>query len=114
MLFRSFPALADPRGPFFYQDTYVFVLAADGQLLLNPAFPALVGRNLQTLPDPKERATVRDSLQTVLRNGSAWTTYSWPRPGSTAAVERKKTYLRKVVAPGGEVLVVGSGMYQLP
>jgi hypothetical protein len=26
--------------------------------------------------------------------------------------EAKTTYLRRVVAPGGEVLIVGSGMYQ--
>ena len=111
---QAFLALRDPKGPFFYQDTYVFVLAADGQLLLNPAFPALEGRNLQSWPDPAERANARAALQTVLRSGSTWTTYPWPRPGSTALLERKSTYLRKLVTPAGEVLVVGSGVYALP
>jgi len=107
----AFEALRDPRGPFFYQDTYVFVLDRAGTLLLNPAFPALEGRNLMSWPDPADRATAATSLRAVLRDGSTWTTYSWPRPSASQLPERKTTYLRKVVAPGGEVLVVGSGIY---
>jgi len=111
---QAFAALRDPSGPFFYQDTYIFVLARDGTLLLNPGFPALEGRNIVSWPDPAERANAAASLQKVLRDGSSWATYNWPRPGTTALLERKKTYLRKVVTPGGEVMVVGSGLYALP
>jgi hypothetical protein len=111
---QAFPALRDPRGPFFYQDTYVFVLAVDGRMLLNPAFPALEGRTLESWPDPGDRSRVRASLQKALQSGSTWTTYRWPRPGSTVPVEAKSTYLRTVMAPGGEVLLVGSGLYVLP
>jgi len=115
---QAFAALRNPQGPFFYQDTYVFVLAANGQLLLNPAFPALEGQNVKSWVGPQERANasraLQTALQTVLRSDSTWTTYPWPRPGTTAAVERKTTYLRKVVAPDGELLVVGSGFYEMP
>ena len=107
----AFEALRDPRGPFFYQDSYVFVLDRNGTLLLNPAFPALEGRSLLSWPDPAERAIAAASLQAVLRDGSTWTTYSWPRPSASKLPERKTTYLRRVVAPGGEVLIVGSGLY---
>ena len=107
----AFEALRDPRGPFFYQDTYVFVLDRNGTLLLNPAFPALEGRSLLSWPDPAERAQAAASLKAVLQNGSTWTTYSWPRPSAAQLPERKTTYLRKVIAPGGEVLIVGSGVY---
>ena len=107
----AFAALRDPLGPFFYQDTYVFVLDRHGTLLLNPAFPALEGRSLLSWPDPAERATAAASLQAVLRDGSTWTTYKWPRPSASNLPERKATYLRRVVAPGGEVLIVGSGLY---
>jgi len=107
----AFEALRDPLGPFFYQDTYVFVLDRNGTLLLNPAFPALEGRSLLSWPDPAERATAAASLQAVLRDGSTWTTYKWPRPSASNLPERKSTYLRRVVAPGGEVLIVGSGLY---
>lgn len=107
----AFEALRDRRGPFFYQDTYVFVLDRNGTLLLNPAFPALEGRSVLSWPDPAERATAAASLQAVLRDGSTWTTYNWPRPSASTLPERKTTYLRKVVAPGGEVLIVGSGLY---
>jgi signal transduction histidine kinase len=107
----AFEALRDPLGPFFYQDTYVFVLDRNGTLLLNPAFPALEGRSLLSWPDPAERAIAAASLKAVLRDGSTWTTYSWPRPSASKLPERKTTYLRRVVAPGGEVLIVGSGLY---
>jgi signal transduction histidine kinase len=107
----GFEALRDRRGPFFYQDTYVFVLDRNGTLLLNPAFPALEGRNLLTWPDPAERGRAAASLKAVLQGGSTWTTYRWPRPSASPLPEAKITYLRKVVAPGGEVLIVGSGMY---
>ena len=107
----AFEALGDPRGPFFYQDTYVFVLDRNGTLLLNPAFPALEGRNLLSWPDPTERANAAGSIKTVLKDGATWTTYSWPRPSASKLLERKTTYLRRVVAPGGEVLIVGSGLY---
>ena len=107
----AFAALRDPLGPFFYQDTYVFVLDRNGTLLLNPAFPALEGRNLTNWPDPAERANAAESLKAVLKDGSTWTTYSWPRPLASKLLERKTTYLRRVVAPGGEVLIVGSGVY---
>jgi signal transduction histidine kinase len=107
----AFEALRDPLGPFFYQATYVFVLDRNGTLLLNPAFPALEGRSLLSWPDPAERAIAAASLKAVLRDGSTWTTYSWPRPSASKLPERKTTYLRRVVAPGGEVLIVGSGLY---
>jgi len=107
----AFAALRDPLGPFFYQDTYVFVLDRNGTLLLNPAFPSLEGRNLTNWPDPAERANAAESLKAVLNDGSTWTTYSWPRPLASKLLERKTTYLRRVVAPGGEVLIVGSGVY---
>ena len=107
----AFEALRDPLGPFFYQDTYVFVLDRNGTLLLNPAFPALEGRSLLSWPDPAERAIAAASLKAVLRDGSTWTTYNWPRPSASKLPERKNTYLRRVVAPGGEVMIVGSGLY---
>jgi signal transduction histidine kinase len=107
----AFSALRDPLGPFYYQDTYVFVLDRNGTLLLNPAFPALEGRSLLSWPDPAERAIAAASLKAVLRDGSTWTTYNWPRPSASKLPERKTTYLRRVVAPGGEVLIVGSGLY---
>ena len=108
---QAFAELRDPQGPFFYQDTYVFVAAADGTLLLNPAFPALEGRSLLQWPDPAERANAAAALRAVLKDGSTWTTYSWPRPTASRLPERKSTYLRRVATPSGEVLIVGSGLY---
>jgi len=107
----GFEQLRDRRSRFFYQDAYGFVVSPEGQLLLNPAFPALEGRNLLALPEPGDQANAQASLRTVLSQGSAWTVYNWPRPDQSTLRERKTTYLRRVVLPGGETLVVGSGLY---
>ena len=107
----AFEQLRDRRSRFFYQDAYVFVVSPQGQLLLNPAFPALEGSNLLGLPEPGDRANAQASLRTALSQGSAWTVYNWPRPDQSTLRERKTTYLRRVILPGGEILVVGSGLY---
>ena len=107
----GFEQLRDQRSRFFYQDAYVFVLSAQGQLLVNPAFPALEGRNLLELAEPNEKKNAQASLGSVLARGSVWTTYNWPRPDHTTLRERKTTFLRRVVLPGGETLIVGSGLY---
>ena len=109
---QAFGLLRDPRGPFFYQDTYVFVVDQGGTLLVNPGFPALEGRNLLRWPDPAERAQAQASLKEVLARGSTWTSYRWPRPTASPLPEAKSTYLLRVTTPGGEVLIVGSGLYE--
>ena len=110
----AFAALRDPLGPFYYQDSYVFVLAADGTLLLNPGFPAIEGRNVLSWADPSARSHAAQSLHAVLRDGSAWTTYAWPRPNGSTLLEQKRTYLKRVQTPSGDILIVGSGSYSLP
>ena len=87
------------------------MLSAQGQLLLNPAFASLEGRNLLELAEPSERNNAQVSLRSVLARGSAWTVYNWPRPDQLTLRERKTTYLRRVVLPDGEILIVGSGLY---
>ncbi|MEB3331691.1 MAG: substrate-binding domain-containing protein [Synechococcaceae cyanobacterium] len=109
----AFATLRDPRGRFLFRDVYVFVDDSSGTELVNPAFPALEGRNLIDLRDAEGKEVVRDQLLQALRNGSGWSSSLWPRPGSRLPV-RKLTYVRQVVTPEGETLVVGAGVYEAP
>lgn len=105
----AFARLRDRKGPFVFMDTYVFVQAADGTELVNPAHPMLEGRNLMELRDLRGREVVRDQIAAALEHGSAWLDVYWYRPGDNTPA-RKPTYVRKVEA-GGETYVVGSGIY---
>jgi signal transduction histidine kinase len=106
----AFGQLRDRAGPFVFMDTYVFVDAADGTELVNPAQPGLEGRNLMELRDLRGMAVVRDEIAAALKDGSAWLECYWYRPGDNTPA-RKLTYVRRVSA-GGETFVVGSGIYQ--
>ena len=109
----AFAALRDPDGRSMFRDVYVFVDDSTGTELVNPAFPELEGRNLVDLRDAEGKEVVRDQLLQALRNGSGWSSSLWPRPGSRLPV-RKLTYVRQVVTPEGETLVVGAGVYETP
>jgi len=108
----AFDQLRDRQGRFFFHDTYVFVDTPEGVELVNPAFKEVEGRNLLELRDLEGRPMVREYIRTAMEKGSGWTTYLWPRPDSSTLPERKTTYVRKVTLPGGETLIVGSGLYE--
>lgn len=105
----AFDDLRDPRGPYVFYDTYVFVTAEDGVELVNPAFPALEGQSLIDARDAQGKYLVRDYLAEARRQGTAWVSYYWPRPGSREP-ERKQTYVRRVKVDG-TWMVVGAGVY---
>jgi signal transduction histidine kinase len=108
----AFAPLRDKQGRFFFRDTYVFVNSPDGVELVNPAFPDLEGRNLLALKDSEGKLMVKEYIELALKEGSGWITYLWPQPDRSKLPVRKTTYVRKVVLPGGEVLIVGSGVYE--
>ncbi len=108
----AFPALRDPKGRFVFHETYVFVDTTAGVELVNPAFPEVEGRKLMDLRDVAGKPMVRDYIALALRQGSGWTTYLWPQPGASRLPLEKHTYVEKVVLPDGEVLIVGSGVYE--
>ena len=105
----AFDQLRDPKGPFVFMDTYVFVESTDGVQLVNPGQPSLEGRNLIDVRDLKGKTLVRDEIDLAMQKGSGWLDVHWYKPGSNAP-GRKHTFVRKVRS-GGETFVVGSGIY---
>jgi hypothetical protein len=108
----AFPQLRDRRGRFWFHETYVFVDTAQGVELVNPAFPAVEGRDIRDLRDLEGRPMVREYIDLAMKRGSGWTTYLWPRPDGSRTPVRKTTYVRRVVTPEGETLIVGAGLYE--
>ena len=108
---KAFAQLCDPKGRFIFHDTYVFVNDTAGVELVNPAFPALEGKNLSANRDSAGQFFVRDYIRLATREGSGWVRYQWPRPSDPGKAVTKLTYVREVKTPQGETLVVGSGLY---
>ncbi len=108
----AFPELRDRQGRYWFHETYVFVDTPAGVELVNPAFSAVEGRNILNLRDAKGRPMVREYIDLAMRRGSGWTTYLWPRPDGSKTPVPKSTYVRRVVTPAGETLIVGAGLYE--
>lgn len=107
----AFVTLRDPKSRFFFHDTYIFVTSKDGTELINPAFPALEGRNLWDIQDINGKYIVQEYTDLALKKGAGWVTYYWPRPGAPQMPRKKASYVKKVMV-NGEVMFVGAGMYE--
>lgn len=105
----AFGKLRDKTGPFFFMDTYVFVMAPDGTELVNPAQPSLEGRNLWDLKDLKGNKVVSEEINAAMKHGSAWQDMYWFKPGENISA-LKRTFVRKVRS-GDDIFIVGSGFY---
>ena len=105
----AFPQFRDKTGPFYFMDTYLFVLLPDGTELVNPVVPSLEGKNILNLKDLNGRAVIRDEINAAMTNGSAWLDVNWYTPGQNTPA-RKQTYVRKVQV-GQDTYIVGSGVY---
>lgn len=105
----AFAELRDKTGPYYFMNTYVFVDTPEGIELMNPAFPSLEGKNLMEFKDPQGKPVVNESITAAMKEGSAWITNYWYRPGQNT-LARKQSYVKKVQF-GKETYIVGSGLY---
>jgi signal transduction histidine kinase len=105
----AFPELRDATGEYRFYDVYLFVLDAEGNLLVNAGFPENEQRNVADLVDVEGRPFVREMLQLVGDREAGWVEYQWPRPGDRKP-SRKSSYIRRVDLDG-ETVIVGAGVY---
>lgn len=106
----AFAELRDPKGPFVFMDTYVFVLGTDGTQLVSGRLPGLEGKSLLELKDLSGKAMIRDEIDAAMRDGSAWLEHTWLRPGTNEPAPRA-TFVRRVDSRDG-TFVVGAGLYR--
>ena len=94
------------------EETYIFVLDLEGNMLLHPD-PALEGRNALDLKDINGKPIIRgliDAAMALPGKPEGWYHYQWPVPGGLLP-RWKSSYVRLVPAPSGKNSVVGSGPY---
>jgi len=108
----TFAALRVDGSRWRYDETYVFVLDLDGNMLVHPD-PALEGKNTLELRDVGGKPITRDlihAVTVVADKPEGWYHYQWPVPGGLLP-RWKSSFVRLVTAPSGKRYLVGSGVY---
>ena len=104
----AFAQLRDTSTPFYFLDTYIFVMDDKGRSVVDPAFPGM-HRDLTGFKDTLGRPVVKEMLQKLAKNDDAWVQYMWPKPGAILP-SRKVAYIRKVKI-GNEIFMVGADFF---
>lgn len=94
----------------YTEKTYVFVDDINGTVLVNPPSPEIEGKNLIDMKDAKGKALIREFIKIAKTEGSGWVEYWWPKPGEEKP-SKKKSYIKQVKMPNGEIVIVGAGIY---
>lgn len=105
---ESIKLLADPKGPFVWKDSYVFLMDLNGKMLAHPMQPELTQNEhvlLQT--DAKDKAIFVHFVNIARDPGQGWVDYMWPKPGKKSP-SKKITYIYRVPSKN---LLVGAGVY---
>lgn len=108
----AFDELRQSGSRWGHEETYVFVLDLEGNMLVHPD-PALEGKNQILLEDVGGKPIIRGLIgaaTTSPRKSWGFYQYQWPVPGGLFP-RWKTSYVRLVEAPSGKSYVVGSGMY---
>jgi signal transduction histidine kinase len=105
---EAIAVLSDPKGPFVWKDSYVFLMNLDGKMLAHPIQPELTKQeHLLLMTDPKDNPLFVHFVNLARKVGHGWVEYMWPKPGKTTPA-KKITYIYRV--PGQDVFV-GAGVY---
>ncbi len=108
----AFTDFRQPGSRWRQGESYIFVLAPEGNMLVHPD-PELEGKNQLELKDINGKPIIRgliSAANTHPAKPGGWYHYQWPVPG--ALLPRwKSSYVRLVQAPSGKSYLVGSGMY---
>jgi len=101
--------LADPKGPFVWKDTYVFVLDTENSTnLIHPVTPGLVGKPLAGLKDVNGKMFFAEFINVAKTAGQGWVDYMWPKPGQETP-SAKTSFVYRV--PGQNIATV-AGIYE--
>jgi len=100
--------ISDPKGPFVWKDSYVFLMNMEGKMLAHPMQPELTKLpHCLLITDPTDKALFVSFVNLAKTAGQGWVEYLWPRPGKKSP-SKKITYIYRV--PGKD-LFVGAGVY---
>ena len=97
--------IADSRGRFVSDESYVFALDLNGTMVAHPMAPSLTGENLMDLRDSEGNAFVRKIVNTAKTKGYGFTDYKWHSPASDDELH-KTVFFERV-----DGIILCSGFY---
>lgn len=105
----AFAYFRDPKSPFLFKGTYIFVMDTAYTLVVDPPFPELEGVNVYEYQDANGKYLFQEFMTVANEQGEGWVDYMWPKPGDTAQ-SAKSSYIKKVVVDD-KPYIVGMGIY---
>jgi len=100
--------IGDPKGPYVWKDSYVFLMDMKGKMLAHPMQPELTRYEHVLLEtDTTGKAIFVHFVNIAREHGEGWVDYMWPKPGKKSP-SKKVTYIYKVPSKD---LIVGAGVY---
>ena len=107
-LAESIKLIGDPKGPFVWKDSYVFLMDLNGKMLAHPMQPELTQNEHVLLETDATDKAIFVHFVNIARNpGQGWVDYMWPKPGKKSP-SKKVTYVYRVPSKD---LLVGAGVY---
>jgi len=105
---KAFEAFNDPKGPFTFNDLYIFVYSMDGVVLStgSQTFKVNIGKNHADKQDADGKYYVRERLQIAKDKGKGWQEFKFNNP-ATGKTETKVAYLEVV-----DGVIIGCGAYK--
>nr|VFK38463.1 MAG: Single Cache domain 2-containing protein [Candidatus Kentron sp. TC]VFK39884.1 MAG: Single Cache domain 2-containing protein [Candidatus Kentron sp. TC]VFK54164.1 MAG: Single Cache domain 2-containing protein [Candidatus Kentron sp. TC] len=105
---EAIKVIGNPKGPFVWKDSYVFLMDLEGKMLAHPMQPQLTHHKHVLLhTDPTDKAIFVHFINVANNTGKGWVSYMWPKPGKSSP-SKKLTYVYKV---DSENVLVGAGVY---
>jgi diguanylate cyclase (GGDEF)-like protein len=86
---------------------YIFIINTEGNMLLNPSKPGMVGKNIFTLNSPLTEKNFLKMQEALKDKDQAFLSYIWINP-ETGKKETKHTYIHTI---SGSNWIIGSGFY---
>lgn len=111
----AFLDFAVPNSRWLNDKHYLFVYTPAGESVFHPMEPGIVGKNLSQFHDLDGRPVVTQIAAIGKKtepNAYGWVFYLWGEHWGTEP-QWKSSYIRKAIAPDGQIYVVGSGQYNL-
>ena len=85
--------IGDPKGPFVWKDSYVFLMDLNGKMLAHPIKPELTRHEHVLLEtDATDKAIFVHFVNVAREHGEGWVDYMWPKPGKKSP-SKKVTYI---------------------
>jgi cytochrome c len=103
---KAFEEFSNPAGKFVDRDLYIAVYDMTGKCVAHGANPKMIGRDLIDNKDVDGKEFVKERIELMKAQQSAWQDYKFRNPVSNQ-IEQKSMYIER----SGD-LIVGCGIYK--